>query len=133
MCKVNQPAYKYRNVYKSIIRHLYVNVQTNRRVLAHSLAQRGYGEETIAACFATIMSFKPEGLPKEIENGAKMRVEGILKGKSIFVYILKETLEHMINKLKTKEYEQMHRTNSEMYVEACTEFLARAKSIINEV
>lgn len=131
-CKVNQPAYRYRNVYKSVIRHLYVYVQGNGSNLAKSLAQRGYGEETIAACFATIKSFKPEGLPKEIENGAKMRVEEILKAKSVFVYILKETLEHMISKLKTEEYGQLHRTNSEMYVEACTEFLARAESVINE-
>jgi hypothetical protein len=129
--KVNQPAYKYRNVYKSVVRHLYVYTQDNKDKLLNILKVKGFREEEIRAALEVIKGYKSEETPKEIEKGAKFRIERMLRKKTIYIYILRETLEHMIVKWKNERYGQLYKVNSSIYIEACSRFLRRAEELIN--
>lgn len=129
--KANQPAYKYRNVYKSVIRHLYVYTQDNKEKLQALLKEKGFGNVEIKTTFESIKGYKSEEAPKEIEKGAKFRVEGMLRDKSIITYILKATLEYMIEKWKNERYGQLYKVNSKIYIEACTRFLKRTEELLN--
>eukprot|EP00826_Nyctotherus_ovalis_P054882 TRINITY_DN7236_c0_g1_i4.p3 TRINITY_DN7236_c0_g1~~TRINITY_DN7236_c0_g1_i4.p3 ORF type:complete len:114 (-),score=39.92 TRINITY_DN7236_c0_g1_i4:47-388(-) len=80
-------AFKYRNVYKSVMRHIHTFTKENKDKLAHLLRQKGYEEKNIKAAFETIRRFKPEDAPKEIEKKAKFRVDEMLKGKTAVTYI----------------------------------------------
>eukprot|EP00826_Nyctotherus_ovalis_P053031 TRINITY_DN6826_c0_g1_i18.p5 TRINITY_DN6826_c0_g1~~TRINITY_DN6826_c0_g1_i18.p5 ORF type:complete len:141 (+),score=39.43 TRINITY_DN6826_c0_g1_i18:1303-1725(+) len=130
--KAGQPAYKYRNVYKSVIRHLYVYTQGNQDKLMNLLKEKGFEEEDIKITFEIIKNYKPEGVPKEIEKGAKYRVEGILKEKTMLTYIMKETLEYMIEKWKNERYGQLYKVNSSIYIEACKRFLKQTEELLNK-
>lgn len=129
--KANQPAYKYRNVYKSVIRHLYVYTQDNKEKIQALLKEKGFGDEEIKTTLEIIKGYKSEDAPKEIEKGAKFRVEGMLRDKSIITYILKATLEYMIEKWKNERYGQLYKVNSTIYIEACTRFLKRTEELLN--
>jgi hypothetical protein len=130
--KNTQPVYKYRNIYKAIIRRLYGYVEKNRETLMKSLESKGFDKEKIELAFNTIKEYKPQGISKEIERGAKLRIEVIINNRSICMYILRETLIEMIEQCKNEEYGQICKGNHTIYIEGCTMLLERIERVINE-
>ena len=129
--KIDQPAYRYRNVYKSIIRHLYVYAQEHQEKLLTLLKGKGYENRDIQKAFEDIKKFKPLGIPKEIERGAKIKVQEIVKSKTALTHILKETLIYMLEKWKNNELGQLYKVNSTIYAEACNGFLVQIENLLN--
>jgi hypothetical protein len=129
--KIDQPAYRYRNVYKSIIRHLYVYAQEHEKKLMTLLKNKGFKDKDVEKAFENIKKYKPIGIPKEIERGAKIKVEEIVKSKTALTYVLKETLIHMLDKWKNNKLGQLYKVNSTIYAEACNEFLVQIENLLD--
>lgn len=125
-----QPAFRYRNVYKSIVRYVHNYAVDNEEKLVQLLNKEGFDEKAIKGAFAVIKKFKSDDSPKEIEKKAKIRVDEMLKTKSPGTFILRETLNFMMDKWKNKEYGQLHENNIAVYIEACKLFLEQTESLI---
>lgn len=123
-------AYKYRNVYKSVIRHLYTYTMENRESIFQLLIEKGFNDEEIKATLEVIKKYRPKDMPKEIEKRAKVRIEEMLKEKSISTYILRETLITMIGKWDKEDYGQLYKANSSIYLEACKKFLDDVETLL---
>lgn len=102
----------------------------NKEKLLNSLINKGYTKEQINSSFESVKKYRPNDMPKEIERKAKLRVEEMMNKKSILSYILKETLVIMLEKWTKEDYGQLYKTNSPIYIEACTKFIEDLKKVI---
>jgi len=125
-------AYDYRNVYKSVIRHMYNLTKTNKRKIKEVLIKEGFDETKIRIALETIRQYRPPDRPKDIERKSQYRVEQILKSKTIFTFILRETLLCMLDKWESGKFGQMFKTNSQLYVEAAKKLLDEVKELLKE-
>eukprot|EP00826_Nyctotherus_ovalis_P058713 TRINITY_DN8096_c0_g1_i3.p1 TRINITY_DN8096_c0_g1~~TRINITY_DN8096_c0_g1_i3.p1 ORF type:complete len:245 (-),score=36.33 TRINITY_DN8096_c0_g1_i3:177-911(-) len=124
-------AYDYRNVYKSVIRHLYNFTKTNKKKLREILKSKGYEDKKIRIAFETIRQYRPPDRPKDIERKSQYRIEQIIKAKSIFTFILKETLVFMLDKWEDGEFGQLFEANTQLYVDACKKLLDEVNRVLS--
>ena len=115
-------AYRSRNVYKSIVRHLYTYVKESKEGLTKTLKEVGFGDEEICGAFSEIEAYRNVYRPKDIERNSQVRIEKMLEKKSIFTFILRETLQSMIHDWQQGKYGQLSKTNCTIYLAACTKF-----------
>jgi len=123
-------AYNYRNVYKSVIRHMYNYTKKNRKTLKELLKNEGYEEVKIKTAFETIRQYKPPDKPKDIEKKSQYRIEGILKSKAISTFILRETLVFMLNRWESGHHGQLFGDNIQLYIEGCKKLLDEVNDVL---
>ncbi len=123
-------AYEARNVYKSVVRYLVTNIKRNRDHMDKMLVREGFSEDEIAGALEEIGRFKDTQRPKDIERNSQARVERMLRTKSIFTYILRETLIIMLDKWRQGDYGQLSLANSSIYIAACKKFCERANKLL---
>lgn len=123
-------AYDYRNVYKSVIRHMYNLTKRAKKKLRDSLKSQGFEDQKIKIAFETIRQYRPPDRPKDIERKSQYRVEQILKSKTIFTYILRETLVFMLDKWKNGKFGQLYKANSLLYIEGSEKLLNEVEEIL---
>jgi len=133
VCKrlVSGLAYESRNVYKSIVRHIYASIKSDRDHLITILKKAGFSQEEIETCFIEISKYRSDSRPKDIERNSQVRIESMLKTKSIFSFVLKETLEGMIQKWEEGKFGQLSKANSEIYLKACKKFLQEVNELLS--
>jgi hypothetical protein len=124
-------AYKRRNVYKSIIRHMFSYIQKNKSKVAAMLLTKGFINTEISTAFDYISSLnvldKQKGKAKRPQNTIKT----ILETRNIHVYILKETLDAMLSALKTELAGRVMRKNTKIYKEVCEEYYNRCLELLS--
>ena len=132
ICKQLVPgeAYISRNVYKSIIRHIYTYTRAHQDHVRRILQRVGYTEPEISAALAEIDAYKSEDEPKEIERNCQARVEKMLEEKSIFTYILKATLGEMMEKWNLGSYGQLKERNYLTYSAVCAKIYQEVTKIL---
>lgn len=123
-------AYQARNVYKSIIRHIYTYTKRNKAYLRSILDKAGYTEAEIKATFETIHKYNDPKRPKEIERNTQAKVEIMLNAKSPLTFVLREVLQSMLDRWGRGKYGQLTRNNSVIYNATCNKFLNRIEEII---
>lgn len=125
------PAFRYRNVYKFILRNMRVYAKEALTNLTKFLESKGFCEIEIKTAFEAVMQYKPKEFPSEIIRKPKIKLDEIVKSKSIYAYILKESLDFMIEKLENKGFTQIQDDNLKVYIEACNDYLRRANNILD--
>jgi len=123
-------AYNYRNVYKSVIRHMYNYTKKNKKTLKQLLKKEGYEDVKIKTAFETIRQYKPPDKPKDIEKKSQYRIEGILKSKAISTFILRETLVFMLSRWKSGHHGQLFEDNIQLYIEGCKKLLDEVNDVL---
>ena len=133
ICKrlVTGQAYESRNVYKSIVRHIYSRANSGVPTLIDDLLQAGYAKGEIERAFMEIINYRSPDNPKDIEKNSQVRIEKMMRVKSIFTCILKDSLVIMIKKWEQGKYGQLSKANSEIYLEACKKFLAEVVKVLS--
>eukprot|EP00826_Nyctotherus_ovalis_P067069 TRINITY_DN9996_c0_g1_i18.p1 TRINITY_DN9996_c0_g1~~TRINITY_DN9996_c0_g1_i18.p1 ORF type:complete len:111 (+),score=32.75 TRINITY_DN9996_c0_g1_i18:173-505(+) len=101
-----------------------------KKKLKDSLKTQGFEEQKIKIAFETIRQYRPPDRPKDIERKSQYRVEQILESKTIFTYILRETLVFMLDKWKNGKYGQLYKANSQLYIEGSEKLLNEVEEML---
>lgn len=118
-----------RNVYKSIIRNMNSLVRKNSKGLMRQLIKAGYSEEEIRSSFEKIGQWneveKRTGIPKRSQS----RVEELVGKRTVYTYVMQETLKMMLNKLREGVRGRIRSHNIVIYVQTCEEYYKRASKL----
>jgi len=128
--EIKTNAYKRRNVYKSVIRHMFSCIKKNKSKIISLLSSKGFTDSEINTAFNYISSLnildKQKGKTKRPQNTIKT----ILETKNIHVYILKESLEAMLSALKSGLTGKIMRKNTKIYKEVCEEYYNKCLELL---
>lgn len=122
-------AYKRRNVYKSVVRHMFSYIRKNRDKIVNLLQSLGYTKVEIEHAFFTVSCYNGEqNNAGNIENSQSI-IKKIVSSISIFTYILRESLRTMVNKWDEGKLGKVAKTNLETYRYVATKLFEETKSI----
>eukprot|EP00826_Nyctotherus_ovalis_P046917 TRINITY_DN5341_c0_g1_i17.p6 TRINITY_DN5341_c0_g1~~TRINITY_DN5341_c0_g1_i17.p6 ORF type:complete len:100 (-),score=26.19 TRINITY_DN5341_c0_g1_i17:287-586(-) len=93
---------------------------------------KGFTRDEITKGFEEIKRLRSKDSPAEICKRSKIKVEGMLKEKSVQTHILKETLQEILDKLQKNELTQILPFNKLTYIEACSEYIKRVDQTLND-
>lgn len=121
---------KYRNVHKSIIRHMSSFVHNNKKVLSDNLQNKGFSNTIIEHAFVKIKSYKNA----EHKTGNKKMIPRLIVDATntvtVFTYILKDALETMLEDLASKNFGKLAEKNVETYKEVCVTYQKRIYDLL---
>jgi uncharacterized short protein YbdD (DUF466 family) len=120
-------AFRYRNVFKCILRNMHAFTESQKPKLMQSLLKEGFSETSILEAFDEIRQFK---LANAIIRKPKIKIDEILSCKTPKTYIFRETIKSALQKLETGELRQVLQSNRPIYIEAFNNFLLKANEIL---
>ena len=123
-------AYQRRNVYKSIIRHAFKYTQKNRKAVIQKLEKEGFEIWSIKSALKEIEYLVKQENEKGKPKNSKKSLERMLESKTVFTYILKDSLELMIEDWRMGSRNKVLQENLQIYKEVCQDYLNRINSII---
>lgn len=126
----NVPAFRYRNVFKCVLRNMHSHMEKNKEELIKVLLGKGYSMDEILDAFEESRRLKSKKFPGEIVRKPKIKIDEMLRENSVRCYMLRETLRFMLDSLQKDEFQQVHKANRPIYVEACTEYIAKADLVL---
>lgn len=125
-------AYKSRNVYKTIVRHMYTYIRKNRTCVIEILQKAGYSMPEVEHAFFTVDYW----CNLERENGNRNYAQGTVKQifatKSIFTIIMRETLYALLHCWEQGKYGKVLQKNCEIYQKAFKKFYDETVSILGQ-
>lgn len=117
-----------RNAYKSIIRHMQSHVRKNPLSIMRMLQEEGFSKEDIEHAFFVITS-------RQAKSKHKFKFLALLKEmvrtRSIYTYILKDTLSVMIIRWEEEGRGRILKKNYETYREVCEDYYEEAVRAIS--
>lgn len=129
--KFSVSGYRSRNVFKSILRHMCTLVRTQRTDMVELLKQAGYTKVRIEHVFFKISQYKD--IERDPENKKTyLLVCKMIAKKSIYTYILKETLCDMIKKWDSGSQGRIASSNLHIYQELCNAYYNEAIKTLGE-
>lgn len=112
-------AYKARNVYKYIVRHLFLYINKNKDDIIRILKNANFTIKEIHEGFEKIKYyFELEKNPKLKINPQKI-IKEMITNPSISTYILRETVQTLIKNWDTNKIGKISKSNNEIYKETC--------------
>ena len=123
-------AYKKRNIYKSILRNMMRYIKKNRESLTQLLIEKGYTYLEINNGFEKIRKYNE----MERNKGNKKRSQSILKRisseKTIYTYILKESLDNAIKEWNKGNSGKISVSNKSIYAEVYKKYFDTTCSLL---
>eukprot|EP00826_Nyctotherus_ovalis_P064767 TRINITY_DN9509_c0_g1_i2.p1 TRINITY_DN9509_c0_g1~~TRINITY_DN9509_c0_g1_i2.p1 ORF type:complete len:227 (-),score=22.09 TRINITY_DN9509_c0_g1_i2:18-698(-) len=124
--------YKYRNVYKSIIRRMSFFVQENRKTMTNILLKEGFSTEEIERAYVKVTYCKDT----ERKNGNKKMgpqlINEAVSSVTAYTYILREVLEGMLNDWRNEKLGKIAKKNVETYRKLCETYHGEVKRRLNK-
>lgn len=122
--KVTDPfldgSYRYRNVFKSIIRRMHSCVLNKREDYMKLLQEKGFTKTTVERAFNRIAIFKNA----ERKSGKKRLGMNMIKQateeRSVYTYVLKDALTSMLLNWGAKDLGRLAERNLAIYKSVCT-------------
>lgn len=124
-------AFRYRNVFKFILRNMYDYTKAHREELRRLLKDKGYKDTEIELTFAGIEGYKSKGYSGGIVVKPKIKIDEMVQAKSINTIILRLSLILVLEKLEKQEFKQMYETNRLTYIEGCRMYLKKANEALD--
>jgi len=125
-------AYERRNVYKSIIRHTFKHIQKNKEKIFRLLIRERFTTGSIESAMERIAELAKQENERGKPKGSKKALAEMLQSKTIYAYILKESLAVMIEDWKNGINGKVLQENLQVYKQVCEEFYNRAMELINK-
>lgn len=125
-------AYKRRNVYKSIIRHMFSYIRQNRKEIIEFLTAFGFTLHEIEHAFFKVNYYNDMEREKGNPKRAQAMIKKIITHKSIFSYILREALHCMIRNWSEGKYGKISRENAEIYLDVCNKYYDELVTLIGK-
>lgn len=123
-------AYRKRNVYKSVVRHMYSYFRENARTMSCILEKNGFGREEIERAFQSVKELSERERLKGKPKKPKSVLHKILSTKNIYVYILKEALWTMMKNWTINASSKVSKENIEIYKEVCGRYYSKCTMLI---
>lgn len=122
---------RYRNVFKSIIRHMHACVLNRKEEYVTRLEKEGFMRSMIERAISRISGFKAA----ERKNGKRKTgmnmIKQAAKVRSVFTYILKDALDSMITNWHSKELGRMAERNLKIYKTVCIAYSKSIEQLLN--
>ena len=125
-------AYKKRNVYKSIIRHMFGYMRRHREEIMCLLKDIGYKPQEIEHAFFKVNYYNDMERQKGNPKKSQAIIKKIVKKKCIYTYLLKKTLEYMTKTWGQGKLGKVSSANREIYKEVCTRYYNEALKLLGE-
>lgn len=123
-------SYKYRNVFKSIIRKMNTLTSRKTKQITSKLKELGYSSDTIEKTIQHIY----ECTEIERKNGIKKMAPNLIRSStktlSIYTHILKYSIQEMLSDWDAKEIGRLSQKNIELYKHLCKLCLDSADKLI---
>jgi len=129
--RIAMSAYKCRNVYKSIIRHICSYINQKGISMARILKSEGFSEEEIKEAYKCIDQLKKLDKSKGVTKNQKSTISAMIETKSIYTYILKETLQSLIDKWELGEKGKIMEKNIKAYIAVWKVYYKRCSELLN--
>lgn len=123
-------AYKRRNVYKSIIRHMLSYIRKNRDDILNILKKNGYEMPKIEHAFFKISYYNDQEKQKGNPKRSQATIKKIVGKKRIYTYILRETLNAMIYNWNQGKSGKISSENLTVYREVCDKYYEATVKIL---
>lgn len=133
-CKMaSGTTYKCRNVFKSIIRHMYTYSKKNRDTLIAILLKAGYQATEIEHGFFELSNYSELEQHNVTKKQTERTVKKMVSKKSVFTYMIRECLQDLINKWENGKLGRVAENNLHIYKEVCKVYYNEAiKTLQNE-
>ena len=125
-------AYKYRNVYKSILSHMCVYVKNNRDDLTRVLTTAGYAMAQVEHALYKVSFDYDNKQKKDKVVRSQNIVLQMLGKKTIFTYILRETANAMLQSWRGRHFGKIIDKNRHLYIEGCETIYEYAVKLLGE-
>ncbi len=112
-------SYLYRNVYKSVLRNMYSYFKNNKDEIIRILKDSGFSEADIEHAFFKITYYNDNERKKGSRKMSQKIVKKILTKRSVYLYILRETLNAMLRNEQDGKLGRVVKRNYEAYTEVC--------------
>lgn len=116
---LNGKAYISRNVYKSIVRFLYVCVQKNKEDITQILKEAGFSGDEIEKCFIKLKDYNDSVKAQNSKKNSQAVVRKLAKERSSRTYVLRETLYAMVQNSKNGRLGRISERNKRIYNDVC--------------
>ncbi len=114
--------YKHRNVYKSVIRHMYSYIRRQRNEIVGILQTAGFNMHDVEHAFYEIGCYNDMERQKGKKKISQSLVKRIATDKSIYTYILRETLNLMLKSWDDGKFGRLTKRNITTYRDVCQKY-----------
>jgi len=114
--------YKHRNVYKSIIRHMFSCIKKNKNDLATILQNSGFSMSEVEHAFYEIGCYNDMERQKGKKKVSQSLVRKIATDKTIYTHILRETLNTMLTNWDLGKFGRLTKKNLGTYKDLCAKY-----------
>jgi hypothetical protein len=128
--KINVNAYRRRNVYKAIIRRMFSCVQKNKKGIVALLEANGFEIEEIESAFVYVNQLNELDKQKGKSKRPQSTINKMLERRTIYTFILKETLDSMINGWDSGQTGKIMKENVQIYKEVCMKYYNRCIELL---
>ncbi len=118
----NASTYKHRNVYKSVIRHMYSYIRKQRNEVVVILQAAGFPMRDVEHSFYEIGCYNDMERQKGKKKISQSLVKKIATDKSIYTYILRETLHLMLKSWDSGKFGRLTNKNVTTYKDVCQKY-----------
>lgn len=125
-------AYKKRNVYKSIVRHMFGYMRKHREDIIALLRKAGYKLQDIEHAFFKINYYNDMERQKGNPKKSQSIIKKIVNKRCIYTYLLRETLKSMIMTWDQGRLGKVSTANREIYREVCLRYYNEALRTLGE-
>jgi hypothetical protein len=112
-------AYKRRNVYKSILRHMHAHIRRSREKVLTRLRTAGYTGQQIEHAFYKVGVYNDSERERNNKQRARTLVNKIIAKKNIYAYILQGTLSSLISDWTRGKTGKVSGQNLDTYKDVC--------------
>eukprot|EP00826_Nyctotherus_ovalis_P040130 TRINITY_DN3916_c0_g1_i1.p1 TRINITY_DN3916_c0_g1~~TRINITY_DN3916_c0_g1_i1.p1 ORF type:complete len:325 (-),score=-0.81 TRINITY_DN3916_c0_g1_i1:163-1137(-) len=116
-------SYKYRNVFKAIIRRMHVCVRTRRRELESVLRNAGYSAVEVDRAFSRVAYYKNAERKSGKKRMSVRTIKEATRKRTIYTYILRDALNSMLEDWEVQKFGRLTERNVPTYKKVCATYL----------
>ncbi len=125
-------AYKCRNVYKSVVRHLFSYIRKNREDIMRILTEAGFTTQEIEHGFFKINYYNDLEREQSKKKNSQSTIKKMVAKRTIYTYILRETLNTMLHNWDIGKFGKVSEGNSAVYKDVCKYFYEETVKVLGQ-
>lgn len=125
-------AYQSRNVYKSIVRHLFSYIRKNREDIIRILTEAGFSMQDIEHGFFKINYYNDLEREQSNKKNSQSTIKKMATKRTIYTYILRETLNTMLHNWSVGKFGKVSESNSLVYKDVCKYFYDETVKVLGQ-
>lgn len=124
--------YRYRNVFKAIIRRMYTYARKKKRILTPILQSAGYSLGDIEHAYIRITYYKNAERKSGKKRMPVRTIKDATQDLSIYTYILKDVLSEMLKDWEARKFGRLAERNVGTYKRVCSTYLEQIEKLLTK-